>query len=466
MGISGSSSFLPVFVVVLFLAIPVSLYAADTLPNVKRQATVTLPAPEKTEVARFSLPEIIQYALAHNPTVRIGEKEIQAEKYNIDSAWARRMPKIDFNSSATSFRYPTPVMPIVIPSSPTAGFDVPEFKKTLYDIGATVTLPVFTGGRLMRGVRVAELRKAIAEDTLRLTRQELTFNLVSVFYKIVQLEKLREANNATVRQLERHKENVELFLKTGTVAQLDLLKIDVELSHAIEGRLKIKNNIESAYELLKTLMGMADTMKEIKIHDKEAVSTGKTLSILGELEKAYGRRPDYRAVEKKRKIMEERVKIAQGRRLPEIAAGGEYMGRSGPDNHFKENWYAGVKMTVPVFDGGLIAAEINKERMELEKVKEEERFLRLTISREVKDAVLAIENAKERILVTEKSILSAREAVRVENLKFETGAGATTDVIDAQAALLRAESEYYQAICDRETALAFLKKATGEDLYQ
>jgi outer membrane protein TolC len=35
-------------------------------------------------------------------------------------------------------------------------------------------------------------------------------------------------------------------------------------------------------------------------------------------------------------------------------------------------------------------------------------------------------------------------------------------VIDAQTALLRAESDYYQALYDREIALASLRKAMGE----
>ncbi len=64
--------------------------------------------------------------------------------------------------------------------------------------------------------------------------------------------------------------------------------------------------------------------------------------------------------------------------------------------------------------------------------------------------------------MAEKAIESAREAVRVERLKFDAGSGTTTEVIDAQTALLRADSDYYQALYDREIALASLRKAMGE----
>ena len=55
--------------------------------------------------------------------------------------------------------------------------------------------------------------------------------------------------------------------------------------------------------------------------------------------------------------------------------------------------------------------------------------------------------------------------MRIEVLRYDTGGGTSTDVIDAQTALLRAETDNYQALFDRETALAYLKKAVGEDEY-
>ncbi len=54
----------------------------------------------------------------------------------------------------------------------------------------------------------------------------------------------------------------------------------------------------------------------------------------------------------------------------------------------------------------------------------------------------------------------------MEKLKYNTGAGTSTDVIDAQTVLLRAETDHYQALFDREIAFAYLKKAIGEDEYE
>ena len=417
---------------------------------------------EEPVLSTYTLDSIIRYALKNNPRIRMSGKDIETELYGIDAAKAERMPRIDFGSGAFRYRYPSPLTPISGPLGPDADF--PDFERNVYDTGLSFKLPLFKGGRLYRGVRIAEMKKAVAEDTYTVNKQELVYNLSSVYYKIAQLEKLLTANEASVRQLETHKKNVELFLKAGTVPPLDLLKTEVELSHARENRLLVRNSLESAYELLKTLMGIDDMERTISIAHGGA-SPNVLPSVEDSISKAFAQRPDYKAVEKKKMIIEEQIKVAQGKRFPDIYATGEYIGRAGDRLAFKENWNVGVRLVIPVFDGGLIRSEIDKERNELEKVREEERMLRLAITREIRDAHLNVANAKERIEVTEKIIASARENLRVELLKYDTGAGTSTDVIDARTALLRAETEYYQAIYDKEAALAYLKKAVGEDNY-
>jgi len=452
-----------VFVSLLIMSFPAvpCLWAAADAPS----PGASTPAPvAETGAGRYTLDSIIRYGLKHNPRVRIAGKDVEVEAYGIESARAERMPKVDLGGGVTRYRYDMPLTPIVI-TFPLTPSELPEFKRTIWDTGVTFKLPLFRGGRLVRGVNVAEMRKAVAEDVLKTTRQDLVYNLSSVFYKIAQLEKLLAANDASVKQLEAHKKNVELFLATGTAPRLDLLKTEVELSHAEENRLQVKNNLASAYELLKNLMGMDDMAADISIAHEQARKV-KRPALEESLSKAFAQRPDFKAASRKVKMGEERVKIARGKRYPDIYAAGQYGGQAGNEFAFKENYFFGVKFSVPVFDGGLISSEIDRERMELQKAVEEERSLRLSITRDIRDAHLAIENARERVRVTEKAIESARENLRVEMLKYDTGAGTSTDVIDARTAMLRAEADCYQAVFDKETSFAYLKKAAGEEWYE
>src|SRR5262249_58428450 len=83
------------------------------------------------------------------------------------------------------------------------------------------------------------------------------------------------------------------------------------------------------------------------------------------------------------------------------------------------------------------------------------------IAYEVKVAYLAIEDAKERIEVSQAAAAQARENARVTKSQFDQGDAIPTDVIEAELTLIRAEQGYLIATYDYETALARLAYAVG-----
>lgn len=411
----------------------------------------------------YTISEAIEFAMKNNPGIIQSGKDVEIGTYGISEAKANKMPRLDFNGGATRYRYATPIAPIS--GSPLKGSGFPEFDSNIYDFGVSFILPLYKGGRLDAGVTIAEIRKSIADDMFRMSRQDLVYNLTNVYYKIYQLEKLFEASEASVKQLEAHKKNVELFLQAGTVPKVELLKTEVELAHAKQDAIVVRNSLESSYELLKMLMGIEDINGKISLVQEEPPAD-KYPALKEAAKRAFSLRPDYNAVLKKKRVAEEKVNFAQGRRLPSIYLSSEYSERSGDSFRFKENWNLALRLSVPVFDGGLIRSEVGKEKKEMEKVREEERSLRLDIIREIKDSYLNIENALKRMEVSRKAIEEAKENLRIEVLKYDTGSGTSTDVIDAQTFLLRAEADYLQAVYDKNIAIASLRKAIGEDVYE
>lgn len=410
----------------------------------------------------LTLSEAVSFALKNNPGIIASGKDIDLTALGVDSAKGAKMPKVDFIGNVSRYRYPAALTPIS--GSPLAGAEFPEFDNLVYDLGISFRLPLYKGGRLDKEVYIAEVQKLIAEDVYIFNKQELIYNITSIVYKIAQLEKLLAAAMASEKQLEAHKRNVELFLKAGTVPRIELLKTEVELARTEEKVLLIINSIESAYELLKTLMGIDHRTKITLVHETPLNDTYPSLE--ESLSSAFAQRPDYQAVIKKQRLYEEKVKIAEGKRLPDVYLAGEYLGKTGERFDFKENWTLALKLAIPIFDGGLINTEVKQRKTKAEKVREEARSIRLAISREIKDAYMTIENSRQRMRVTKKAVETAKETLRIEVLKYETGAGTSTDVIDAEASLLISETAYHQAVYDQNLAIAALKKAIGEDIYR
>lgn len=409
--------------------------------------------------APYTLSSLVRYAVKHNPALRIAKQNIEIEAQGLKAAQADRLPRIDVTGGYTRYRYPAPLTPMYMEGQSLASIDIPDFEKNVYDGFATFALPLFKGGRLMRGVRIAGLKRSMAQDFHTRNLHELVYNVTAVYYKLAQLNELLRAYDSQVKGLRAHKDDVEGFLKAGTVPRLDLLKADVELAGAIERTIQVKNNIAVTKELLRSLIGMDDPAELIISFDDRPSAGNPALNT--DLERALAARPDYKAASKKVKMLEERVASARGKRLPDIYAAGDYGGKAGDSFAFKENWSVGVRLMLPVFDFGRIQSEIDRERYELMNAKEEERALRLAIAREIKEAHSAILNADERIAVSGKAISSAKEQARVEDLRYKSGDNTSTDVINAETALVRSRSDHYQARFDRQIAIASLEKAMG-----
>lgn len=415
-----------------------------------------------TDAVLYSLGGAIEFALKNNPKIRSAKNDVEIEIHRINAARAEKLPSLNLTGGTTRYRYASPVTPIS--GSPFSGAGFPEFDNNIYDVGISFSLPLYKGGRLDRAVNMAGIKMSIAEDVLQMSRRELVYNITSVYYKILQLEKLLEASEASVRQMEEHKKDVEVFIKAGTAPMVERLKTDVELAHARQNAIAVRNNIESAHELMKALMGVDDISMRISVINETSLND-KYPAVEESLSKAFSQRPDYRAVSKKLRIAEERVRLAEGKRLPIVYLTSEYAERSGDRFEFRENWNMALRMSLPIFDGGIIRSEIEVGKKEYDNAGEEERSSRIEITREIKDSYLNVENAVKRIEVSEKAIEEAKENLRIERLRYETGAGTSTDVIDAQAALLRAETEFYQALYDKNIAIASLRKAIGEDMF-
>ncbi len=71
-------------------------------------------------------------------------------------------------------------------------------------------------------------------------------------------------------------------------------------------------------------------------------------------------------------------------------------------------------------------------------------------------------SAQQRVRFTQKAIEQAKESFRIESEKYDLGKGSITDVLDAQAAMLDAQTNHYRALSEYNIALAQLGLATGE----
>jgi outer membrane protein TolC len=250
------------------------------------------------------------------------------------------------------------------------------------------------------------------------------------------------------------------------VAEVDLMRVKVRLADIKQQLIKERNRLAIQKRTLGTLLGIEEESVRVAGQLEQPASVPATQPMT---EKAMARRADYQAAAAAVEAGRHRIDTAKGARWPQIYAQGAYGGRYGIDadrpggtNELEDVGSVGIVATIPLLDGGEIDADVLRQRFAVAKQRQQLRQQKLQIGLEVETAWRNIQSAVERIEATSAAVQQAKESLRIERQKYDEGEGTIVDVLDAQAALLEAQTNYYRALGDRDTARTQLKLATGE----
>jgi outer membrane protein len=136
---------------------------------------------------------------------------------------------------------------------------------------------------------------------------------------------------------------------------------------------------------------------------------------------------------------------------PILAAAAE-AGVRGQAAHVFPSFRIGVSLSVPIWDGGVSSARAASSRAAATAVEAEAREQRAAIATEYQRAKIDFENAAERVRLSEVLVSAARVRVRDAEERYGLGDGKLEPVLDAAAAVTRAEREALSAKLARTDA--------------
>ena len=125
------------------------------------------------------------------------------------------------------------------------------------------------------------------------------------------------------------------------------------------------------------------------------------------------------------------------------------------------NSVVGAKISVPIFDGGQRHYKIMQEKANLQKINNGMSTLQQGLTLEYNSAKRNYTNALSSFDFQKKNRDLATEIVRVTKIKYAQGVGSNLEVVDAEAKLREADSNYYTAMYDTLISKIDLNKAMG-----
>ncbi len=404
----------------------------------------------------------LAHALAYNPGVVAAEGDARAAAARRAVASGALYPKV--SAEGGYFRHLDDQR--LIPAR--ASGEVSLFTDSIYAGDLVVRVPLFAGGRFVNEMRAAELMRLAAERELGRTREALVFNVTTVFYTLLAQERLIQSLTFSHKALTEHLSRIDELIAVQKAARVDRLRTEVRLSDVGQRLVQEENTRAVLGRVLAGLMGVGQQGWMPQVEGRLEGGDIEPPVLINAIMDALANRQDYLAARSALEAQARRVDVARAGHSPSVSLFGAYgaRGDARSGHGFTDEWEdlgrVGIVAEIPLFEGGMISARVDEERANLAAAQARLRETELRIRVEVETAALNFGSALKRVQTLAKSVEQAQESLRIERQKYEVGKGAIVDVLDAQAALLDAETGHARALADLWTARAQIEFAVGE----
>jgi outer membrane protein TolC len=295
------------------------------------------------------------------------------------------------------------------------------------------------------------------------------FNVSSTFYAILEQRQVIDSLRFSRKAVARQKEKIQDMIAVQKGVKVDLLRVRVRLADIEQQIITEENRLDALYRLLANQLGLETEQKRLPVKGELRFEAARLPAEVS-WQTLYERRQDYQALQNEVAAAEKALAAARGEYWPQLNLRGTYGGRWAAGDPVEQPGASdsedvgsiGLQMELPLFTGGEISARTNRARAEQNALQERLRELKLQIRMEVQNARDAIKADINQVQTTKAAIAEAKEALDIEQLKYDLGKGTIVDVLDAQDALLRAQTNLARALAAYNTDLARLELAQGK----
>jgi len=401
----------------------------------------------------LTLETALERALAQNPGLERARGQVRSEALERKAARARRLPEVSLQGEYTHSSEPNQVWPIHEAGT------FPPFDEDQLTSGLYLQLPLYSGGGLIANENLAEQRHEAARLGVDASRQELSFNVLSTYAKVLQLEGLSAAMVRRIESLEAEAADVERRIKEGRAAQIDRIRIQSRLSQARHEAADLESGVANARAMLAVLLGVP------KVEAALAPLPGVELEEAGIeswIERAVAANPDLKRLRTEQAASGSELNMARADRKPQLSFVGNTRYHNDSDWDGQNEWEIGLQLSMPLYDGDLRSARVDQAAVGREMAQLALRERRDEVAYEVREAHNGVATSRLQVRVAEMGVREAEEVLRIEKLRYETGAATITDLLDAEAEYWDARATLHQSRYDLEVRKAQLLKSVGE----
>ena len=321
-----------------------------------------------------------------------------------------------------------------------------------YAAMATLTQPLFVGGQIVNGNRLADIGKQVAELQAELQTKDLLQKVTENYYQIVKLK----LNLATIRsaqeQLHAIYREVQSYVDAGVTTRNDLLRVRLELQRLSSDSLTVGNAHHVMCLLLAQQTGMAG--EKIDVQDMALADIESPLNYYISPDEAVAARQELALAQKGVEAGKLKVRMERGKHLPTVAVGltvsnvglgGLSEGaKSMMDSNITNGMVFGT-VSVPITSWWGGSHAIRREKLALQQSQNQLQDAREQLIIDIESSWSSLMEAYKQIDIARTSMAEATENMRMSMDKYRSGTEILSTLLESQTLLRESMSRFASA---------------------
>lgn len=422
----------------------------------------------------LTLDDCIRLAKENNKKIEAAELQYLSSRQERRSAKALFFPTFSLDGSALysttdgSYSINNGMLPVFgtdgIPTGQSAyfpGLNLAYNLNWIYSGGVKIEQPIYTGGKIRAGYRMAKIGNEMAWQNRRLTEAEVIVETSRAYAEVVRTQELMQVATSYHNLLTELMRTVKSARKHGMKSQNDVLKVKVKLDESELKLRRAENGHRLAMMNLCHYTGISLT-ERIEI-DGQLPDTSETY---GQAADIYNR-PEYLMLEQKVGLAQQKVSMARSEYLPQIGVAGRYGYTNGVElngNKLLDDWnfHIGIQISIPLFDFGNRMNKIKSAKAQYARMQAEREDINEQLMLEMAQSANNLDEALLERKLAESSVGSAEENLRTSRLQYERGVELLSDYLEAQTLWQQARQTHVNACINCYLKWLEYQKAAGK----
>jgi outer membrane protein TolC len=437
---------------------------------------MTVPFLASTSQAQtISLDSCKQLALHNNRKIKEAQLQVRASQHQKQEVFTNFFPKVSvaafaFRSYDYLIKAQTPAMNLPVwdgmnPGqlvNPTQFAYVPSLSFGLLDYmntaAVTVTLPVYAGGRIRRGYKLARLGEDVNIYQQEMTSDQVLGRTEELFWTLKSLSEKEKTILSYQQMLDSLYRDVKNYSSAGLAQQNDVLKVQLKQNELKTNMLKLKNGVNITTRALCQHIGLAYDSSLVFTAPPEPATEAL---LFKDPEQLVKNRNEYLLLNKAVEVRQVQMKMAAGEYLPQLSVVGAGFTYDVMDKT-TNNALGMINLSIPITDWWGGSHKIKKQQIEVEQAESSLVENTELLVLQIRQAANEVGEIRFQVVVSQVSVEQAAENLRISQDNYKAGIIGISDLLEAQAVAQQSNDNLIDARCQFRSKLARYLMMTGE----